>query len=123
MAVEFVDNSTQVKAQLDKNIGKALESIGLHWQTRATEEANKQIYDTPESPAYERTTRYRKGMGYKPELQNKQVIVGNNVEYSPYIEFGTARMKSRPIIKDSIMNYKDDYQEIVSKTLGEGFGK
>ena len=49
------------------------------------------------------------------------VLVGNNIEYAPHIELGTRRMKARRIVEDSIINYKDDYQEIISDVLGEGF--
>jgi HK97 gp10 family phage protein len=115
------DNSGQVLSQMEKNIGKALTRVGMKFQEIATLEANKQIYDTPPPKNYVRTGHYRSKMGYEPDISNKQVIVYNNAEYAPYIENGTVRMRARPIIRDSVMNYIDEYQEIVTQELGDGF--
>ena len=71
MSVKFTDNSAQVTAQMEKNIGKALEMIGLKFVEISTKEANKQIYETSESPNYVRTSNYKKGMTYQVKKAKK----------------------------------------------------
>ena len=135
MGVEFKDNSAAVKAQMEKNIAKALVAIGLHWQQRATELAtDNSVVDTG---------RFRASLSYitpdkesglnKPVSESKledalsgtapkdMVIVGSNVEYAPYLESGTARMSPRPTVGSAVLYYKDEYQEIAKETLKEGF--
>lgn len=134
----FKDNRKQVFSQMDKNKAKALEMIGLKWQEIATKEATAQgVVDTG---------RYRASLSYvTPDTQsglNSQapraadsqdsdalsgrsgadtVKVGTNVNYGPWIEEGTSRMAARPVIGNSVQNYREDYKEIVTKVLGEGF--
>ena len=119
--VKVTSNALQAKSLMDKNIGKALTMLGLKFIEIATMEADDLIYTTPESPNYTRTGHYRQGMTFEPDIGNQLVKVGNNVEYAQYIEFGTSQMPARPVISNAILNYRDDYQEIVTSVLGEGF--
>lgn len=138
ISVQFKDNSAAVKAQMDKNIAKTLESIGLHWQRRATEEATAMgvvdtgrfraslSYITPEkesglnsqAPKAPDSVSNDALSGRAPE---KTVIVGSNVSYSVPLELGTAKTTGRPTIRNSVLNYQSEYQEIATKNLGEGF--
>ena len=113
MNVKINDNSAAVKEQLNRNIEKALTEIGLKWQEIVT----KEITDMKAVD----TGRLRSSMTYEVDAPNKRTVVGTNVEYAPYVHEGTSRMAARPFLKNSLLSYKDDYQEIVSKTLGEGF--
>lgn len=45
------------------------------------------------------------------------MYVGTNVEYAPYIEFGTSKMKPRTYIKPSIADHVDQYKEIIKGEL------
>lgn len=138
MSMTFKDNSAAVKAQMEKNIAKTIESMGLHWQRRATEEATTMgvvdtgrfraslSYITPEkesglnsqAPKAPDSASSDALSGRAPE---KTVIVGSNVEYAPHLELGTARTTGRPTIRNSVLNYVSEYQEIATKNLGEGF--
>ena len=145
MSVKFTDNSAAVKAQFEKNIAKTLVQMGLHWQRRATDEANRMIYETPESPTYKRTNRYKASLsfitpdfnsGKNPAASSDEsrpsdvlhgqapkdtAVVGSNVEYAPDIEMGTSRMAARPVVGNAVLNYQDEYREIITKTMKEGF--
>jgi len=113
MGVTLTDNSKQAKDQLKKNKEKALTMIGIKWQEIATKEIT--------ALGAVDTGRLRASLTYQPDLMNERVIVGTNVEYAPYVEFGTIRMASRPYLSNSILNYIDDYLNIVIQVLGEGF--
>lgn len=43
--------------------------------------------------------------------------VGTNVEYAPYVEYGTSRMSARPYLKNTLMNYTDEYKRILEGCL------
>lgn len=38
--------------------------------------------------------------------------IGTNVEYAPYVEFGTSRMKAQPFLRPAAENHVDEYREI-----------
>jgi len=139
MSVTFEDNSADVLNQLAKNVEKALEMIGLHWQRRATEQATKMgvvdtgrfrsslSYITPESESgANKQRRVSKASQDGDTLTGKApkniVVVGTNVEYAPYLEFGSRGRPARPTIQNSVINYQKDYAKIAQQTLAEGFG-
>lgn len=127
----------EVTEELEKAVAKAMEEIGLQAQNNATLEINKAVYDTPESPSYVRTGRLRASItyathnsqgraggeaesgDYKPHGKPEEfaVYVGTNVEYAPFVELGTVRMKPRPYLRPCIANHIDQYKEIIRKNL------
>jgi len=119
MSKEYQDNSPAAKSQMAANVIKALTAMGIKNQEIVTKIIT-------EGPGYFRppvdTGRLRSSMTYQVDEQNEVVIVGSNVEYAPYVHEGTSRMTGRPFLKDSLENYRDDYNEIATKILGDGFG-
>jgi len=113
MSVEITDNSSKVLSQLESNIGTALTMIGSKWQEIVTMEITN-------FPAVD-TGRMRSSMTFRPNIAAKEVVVGTNVEYAIFVTMGTWKMKKRPFMQNSILNYKADYQEIVASVLGRGF--
>ena len=145
MSVEFIDNSGAAKQQMERNIGKALTMMGIKWQEIATKEATATgvvdtgrlraslSYITPDTASGRNMSEPKPGKDGKPPYSSPSdalggnapdntLIVGTNVEYAPYVHEGTSRMDGRPFISDAVMNYKDDYNEICFKELGEDFG-
>lgn len=54
------------------------------------------------------------------ESKNHCVYVGTNVEYAPYQEFGTVKMKeANPFIKPAVANHQDVYQRIFKDELSK----
>lgn len=43
--------------------------------------------------------------------------VGTNVEYAPYVEYGTSKMAARPYLKNALANYADEYKRILEGCL------
>lgn len=43
--------------------------------------------------------------------------VGTNVEYAPYVEYGTSKMAARPYLKNALANYVDEYKRILEGCL------
>ena len=145
MDYEFIDNSGAVKAQMERNIGRALTMMGIKWQEIATKEATATgvvdtgrlraslSYITPDRASGRNMSELKPGKDGRPakslpsdalsgSAPSDTVIVGTNVEYGIYVHEGTSRRRGRPFIRDAVMNYKGDYNEICERELGDGFG-
>ena len=44
--------------------------------------------------------------------------IGSNVEYAPYVEFGTRRNKAHHMIKKAATEHSDEYKAIAKAALG-----
>ena len=47
-------------------------------------------------------------------------VIGTNVEYAPYVELGTHRMKARPYLRPAAENHGDEYKAIILNELAKG---
>lgn len=128
MAVEIVSHKDDAIAEKDKAIEKALETIGLVAERYAKEIC---VVDTG---------RLRNSISH--QVDENTVYVGTNVEYAPYIEFGTgiyaesggrtvpwsyqddkgewhttSGSKPHPYLRPSINNHLSEYKEIVKREL------
>ena len=102
----------EINQQADQQIIKALKTIGLKAESYAKKSLTEQhAVDTG---------RLRNSVTHDVDTEEMAVYVGTNVEYAPYIEFGTyggKRMKPRPYIRPSIENHMDEYRQIIEKAL------
>ena len=44
--------------------------------------------------------------------------IGSNVEYAPYVEFGTSRNKAHHMIKKAATEHSEEYKAIAKAALG-----
>ena len=116
--VTIIDNSGKIKSAKDMAMARALEEIGMEAEGNAVNEATWAIYDTPQSPSYVRTGTLRNSITHTTDKDS--AYVGTNIEYAPYVEMGTSRMRPRPFIKPAVENYMDDYKEIAKDHLLRG---
>lgn len=61
----------------------------------------------------------RRSIAVETEEKNKSAVVvrcGTNVEYAPFLEFGTSRMAAHPFMRPAFFNHKS---EILDKIVGE----
>ena len=108
--VRMEDNSNKIKQELEKNIEKALFAIGLLGVEGCVEKASE-VDSVTGRPTVD-TGRYRAGFGFITPTDgrmsgtgasekgamddfsgqrstSKTVVIANNVEYAPYLEFGS----------------------------------
>lgn len=111
MKITIIDNSSEFRDALHKQLAVALEEIGQEAESNAIIEVDRAVYDTPESENYVRTTRLRQSITHAKDAE--AAYVGSNVEYAPYVEMGTSKMRARPFIRPAVENYMDDYKEIL----------
>ena len=106
MAVIFKSN---VKAVLDAEESaraRALEMIG----------GKAESYAQKLCPV--KTNRLRSSITHKRYDENTEVI-GTNVEYAPFVELGTVKMKARPYLRPAAENHTAEYKAIVEHCMGK----
>lgn len=64
------------------------------------------------------TGRLRNSITHATTNGGKTVVVGTNVEYGPFVELGTSRMRARPYLRPAAQNHVDDYVRIIKGALG-----
>ena len=110
------DYSDEILMLKNEAVLNAMEAISIKAEANAKKEITNKVYDSPESKSgYKRTGRLRNSI--TGEYDGNSAQVGTNVEYGPYVELGTSKMKERPFIKPAIANHIDEYKEILQRIL------
>ncbi len=63
------------------------------------------------------TGNLRNSITHTTEDNGHTVVIGTSVEYAPYVELGTRRMKGRPYLRPAIENHKDEYKTVIETEL------
>lgn len=109
--IKFENNSPQFIAEMNRKMPLILNAIGLKavsiWEKIITV---KKVVDTG---------RFRNSVNYAVKPSEKKVILGSNVQYAPWLELGTKKMKARPTLKPTILEYTDTYKQITEQILKE----
>ena len=70
------------------------------------------------------TGNLRNSITYK--VKEEEAIVGTNVEYAPYVEFGTSKMEAQPYLEPSLHNNKKKIEKLLKDAIAreiKGAGK
>lgn len=104
MEVRVEDHTEEVIERTNAAIAVALEAIGLQ-----AEGYVKLLCPVD-------TGRLRNSITHAPE-GDKAEIIGTNVEYAPYVEYGTTRTKPSHFMKDGVQGHIAEYQQILDEYL------
>lgn len=110
------NNIPTAKEELEMKIARALEMIGI--QAEGYAKALCPV-GTPEStgiPGYRGGT-LRNSITHQVDMSVDGVYIGTNVEYAPYVELGTVKMKKRPYLKPAIEQHMNEYRTIALNEL------
>lgn len=114
----FVDNSTEVQAQMDVNVTRALEALGVAAVGLIVN--NMQMgYRTP----IRDTGSLMRDVQYHVSINEKTTAVGNTLHYGPYVHDGTRYITGRPYITDGLTkpSAKMRLKTVAGAYLQEGF--
>lgn len=101
------DFSELVEKAAFSQIERALTKIGLEAEKNAKKNlTEKKAVDTG---------RLRNSVTHTHDKNT--VYVGTNVEYAPYIEFGTSKMAARPYLEPAIADHLNECKEIIKREL------
>lgn len=105
--VKLTVNTDLFKAASDKQIAAGLEAVG-----QKAEGYVKPLVTV-------RTGRLRNSIIHFLESKYTEVV-GTNVDYSIYVEFGTTKMRARPYLRPGVLNHTDEYSKILERHLRKG---
>lgn len=116
--VTLTSNKDEILEALGEQLGQAMIAIGMTAESNAKQEITKAVYDTPESKSgYVRTGRLRNSISYGVDTDEPAVYIGSNVEYAPYVELGTSKMRARPYLKPAVENYAGEYKDLLEQAM------
>jgi len=105
VSVTVKSNIDLLNAEVAKKIPIALEKCGL-----VAEGYAKRL-----SPVD--TGRLRNSITHTTD--DDTVYIGTNVEYAPYVEYGTRYTRAQPFIEPAVVDHIDEYESIIENTLKE----
>ena len=104
MAVTFISYAKDVLQGMAKAKAAALEVIG----------GKAESYAKKACPVD--TGRLRNSITHAQMDENTEVI-GTNVEYAPFVELGTAKMKARPFLRPAAEGHSAEYRNIIESVM------
>lgn len=115
--VKLIDNSAQIKGMMEQAKARALEAIGLQAEGYAKKLCPVGTPESTGKPHYIGGT-LRNSISHATD--NDSAYIGTNVEYAPYVELGTSRMKAQPYLKPAATEHSDEYRAIVEQQMKNG---
>jgi HK97 gp10 family phage protein len=130
---KMTSHKDEVLDELDSRVEVALEMIGLEAEkfakkacpvdtgllrnslTHALDGESTAITEYQDN-AGEQKGSYS-GNAPKGSSGKRVVYIGTNVEYAPYVEFGTSKQKPQPYLKPAVTNHVGKYRKILKSTL------
>lgn len=113
----FRSNRKTVEEQVQKTLETGMKAIAAQAEGNAKREITTLVYDTPPSPTYVRTGALRNSITHDYKRDEMAAYVGTDIEYAPYVEFGTVRMPERPFLRRAVLNYVKEYQTLLTDAL------
>lgn len=101
--VTMTNNADLFRNALPEQIAQALEAIGL------TAEGYAKLACPVD------TGRLRNSISHARD--DEAAYIGTNVEYAPYVELGTSRMKPRPFLTPAAQDHAEEYRDIIKAAL------
>lgn len=107
MSYTYKDNTAAVLSALEKAKKNGLEAIGI----TAEGHAKRKI---TEYPAVD-TGWLRNSIAHA--VDGDAAYIGTNVEYAPYVELGTVKMKARPYLRPAATEHSDEYKRLMEAAM------
>ena len=106
-SVQLVDNSTEILDAMREQVLVALESIGQEAEGYAKDECPQSVD----------TGRLRNSIAHS--VIEKDVYVGTNVEYAPYVEYGEYKHQTgnAHFLRNSVTDHTEYYKNILETFL------
>lgn len=108
MEVRITSNTKAVKDAKDGGVERALEAIGQAAETYAKLNLEKE-------PRRVDTGRLRNSIAHTHDTD--KAYIGTNVEYAPYVHFGTVKMAANEFLKNAVMENAQEYKQILQMYL------
>jgi HK97 gp10 family phage protein len=107
MDIEINDNTDKIKEIAQQQLAVALEAVGL----QAEGDVKRTMARYSPKPIVD-TGRLMNSITHSVDESDNTAVVGTNVEYAPYVEYGTSKTKAKPFLKPTIQENLPQYKEI-----------
>ena len=108
MQVNIIDHIAECKIEKERKVRAALDAAGQV----AVGYAKVHIGQTPK-----RIDTGRLQNSITHFVHEDSVEIGTNVEYAPYVEYGTVRMKPNNFLRSAVGDHLPEYKEILKEYL------
>jgi HK97 gp10 family phage protein len=105
--IKINDHSEEILAELATKMATTLELVGQAGENNAK-------FEITALGAID-TGNLRNSISHASD--NEYAYIGTNVEYAPYVEFGTVRMAERPFLRNAVLNHQNEYKQIFEDGL------
>lgn len=139
VTVTFDDNSEEILRAMENALHRGLEAIGMKAEDYAKRDAKMPV-DTglarnsithavtgyPAAIQTYKADRPRKGEdapregSYNGNMEGEKdeaVVIGSGVEYFPFIEDGTKKMKARHVLRRAATEHSDEYKNLMKQSF------
>ena len=98
------DNTEEIKEIARQQLLTALEAVGLQAEGNVKREIRRlNAIDTG---------RLLNSITHGVDASDNTAYVGTNVDYAPYVEYGTSKMEARPYLKNGVQKNTKQYKAI-----------
>ena len=101
--MSYTSHADDIIRTMDSRVPIALEAVGLQAEGYA-----KMLCPVD-------TGRLRNSISHA--VSGNEVYIGTNVEYGPYVEFGTRRQRPQPYLTPAATQHSADYKRIIQLYL------
>lgn len=105
MTVRYNSNREEITRRLNEAVAAGLKAVGIFVE-------GETINRTPV-----RTGRLRDSYTHEVDETANEVVIGSNVEYAPYVEFGTSRQEAQPHLRPAITQNIDRIRRLVEEEI------
>lgn len=109
------DNTDKIKEIAQQQLLRALEAVGL----QAEADVKKTMAHYSPKPIVD-SGRLMNSISHSVDESDNTAIVGTNVEYASYVEYGTSKTKAKPFLKPTIQENLPEYKEIFEHYMKGG---
>lgn len=104
MSVRYTSYKNEVLADINKAKARALEICG-----GTAERYAKELCPVD-------TGLLRNSIAHEQRDANTEAV-GTNVDYAPYVELGTYKMRAQPYLRPAVENHRAEYERIIRSEL------
>ena len=118
--IVMTDNSGKILTQMDGNVDRALEALGVKAQNLILYQMQRG-YGKP----IRKTGDLQRDVNYSVDAAAQSVTAGNSLDYANPVHDGTSKMEGRPYIRDALTgeNHIRQLRQVAEAYLQEGFDK
>lgn len=110
ISIKCENNAKMALSEFERRASVALEECGMLCEKYA-----KKLCPVD-------TGRLRNSIAHTVKIERREsaAYIGTNVEYGPFVEFGTRRSRAQPFLRPAVRDHAETYRRIIKNTMEGG---